>query len=688
MAEQTPAPQPTGSAAEREAILNLQFRTGTMAHHQEKEANGRVSASPVAASPATMERIEALKAAEDARIGARQAEPGQAPAQSLTPQEIRVAVLGERQGAPGAAPSPLNQPPTGAPIDHFAIIAPDFDMASHNKRATEAVELADRIGHKGFTAVHTDGSMQAIGKVNGEWMRSDGKPLQDIMAERDRDLLRGIESRSESGTRDKASAEADAVAFRSIDGKPARESAAVVMTDNGHDSPAYRDALARTTAAHEVAALSAAHEAKMWAKEDTKGQAIMDSLAERAATARSWSATEAQEQALKASREYAAEQNPSEKAFKLEDMARDAKANVYYGMHAEHATPDLTRALRALDARTDVRSSAPAYPELRPGRAAANDENSIELNTERAQQSLPAADDAKRSAWLKKGAEAAPPPAAPEAPAKPGANKVMPDEVFKPADDVTRPIPADVAKQFDRVGNKFYQPADRERTDPAFEDKGNKLQTKSDSEMISDSLVRIAHARGWDDIKVSGTEQFRRQAWIEAQQLGMSVKGYTPTEEDIALAEGRKARKAQDAEKGAPPIRARETELGPATEPKPRTEAPAPAPAQAAPAATAARERDMNHDRAEAFATKPPAAAVKQFPELAGAAAAVTAMDKQAEADGLTPAQRAVVTARVRQNVVNAIERGDLPEVKLKETLQREPEREPQSRSAPKEQTR
>ena len=61
---------------------------------------------------------------------------------------------------------------------------------------------------------------------------------------------------------------------------------------------------------------------------------------------------------------------------------------------------------------------------------------------------------------------------------------------------------------------------------------------------------------------------------------------------------------------------------------------------------------------------------VKLHPELAGAAAAVAVMDKQAEADGLNPQQRAVVAARIRQNVTNSIERGELPQVSVKETVE------------------
>lgn len=926
MAEQTPSPSvsSSGSAAEREAILNLQFRTGVMAHHLAKESDGRVSASPVpertlqawaradvedfgkvregrqdqvlpvmsnnmrtndtyratleaeapdvaaklktydretqaqfdaampssgpkpaaqslppsavetqaverindrqhlmteamhtgsrmspealakfaqadakdfanvsdgnreamsiavniqalgerypeykaalaSASPDTVKRIETLQAIDDELAGRRQA----APSTLTREQEIRVAVLGERQGAQGAPVTSLNQPPTGAAVDHFRLDAPELDMSSRHMRASEAVELADKIGHRGFTAVHTDGSMQVIGKVDGTWMRSDGKLLDDITAERDRDLLRKIEARSSNaGALNQSAAEADAVSFRSIDGIPARESAAVQMTDHGFDSPAYRETLSRTTAAREVAELNAVNDAKIAAKDDRKNAEFANdferTLRERGETARAWDANEARSQAMQAIKSYAAETDPDERAFRLMDMQVDARANRHYRALAESAVPELkqqlageearqaastgvelrsmqghravyneeagqagaevvrpdgtriafggrpalerfaaenklseddARTLRTLDARADVYRSAPAYPELRADRAAANDANSIELNTERTQQALPAADDAKRSAWLKKGAEATPAPAAPPPAPKPEGNKVLPDEVFKPADEVTRPIPSDIQKQYVRVGDNYYRPADRARTEPAFEDKGNKLQTKSDRETISDSLVRIAHARGWDDIKVSGSEQFRRQAWIEAKALGMSVRGYTPSEEDEALVEGRAARKAQaEKAKGEQPIRARETDApataAPAAAPKAPAQPVADSSAPPAPAGRPAAERDINRERADAFATKTPAAAAKQFPELAGAAAAVTAMEKQAEADGLTPAQRAVVAARVRQNVVNAIERGDLPEVKMNQTMQREPERQAPGRTADKEQTR
>ena len=105
------------------------------------------------------------------------------------------------------------------------------------------------------------------------------------------------------------------------------------------------------------------------------------------------------------------------------------------------------------------------------------------------------------------------------------------------------------AKRYLRVGDKFYHPKNTDLV--AFEDKGNKLETRSDSEQIAESMVRIAEARGWDEIKVSGSETFRREVWLEAASRGMQVKGYTPSEQDKAqLAKRASERPANDIEQG------------------------------------------------------------------------------------------------------------------------------------------
>lgn len=86
-------------------------------------------------------------------------------------------------------------------------------------------------------------------------------------------------------------------------------------------------------------------------------------------------------------------------------------------------------------------------------------------------------------------------------------------------------IPEHVKQRFVQVDNKFYFP---DKT-AAFDDKGQKLATKSENQEVIASMVDIAKARGWEKITVKGTEEFRRAAWLEASMNGLEVSGYRPT---------------------------------------------------------------------------------------------------------------------------------------------------------------
>lgn len=161
-----------------------------------------------------------------------------------------------------------------------------------------------------------------------------------------------------------------------------------------------------------------------------------------------------------------------------------------------------------------------------------------------------------------------------------------------------------------------------------YEDRGNKLETRSNSENVAENMVHAAEVRGWEEIKVSGTETFRREAWLEAAARGIHVKGYIPTEQDKQSLVKRTNSLTPD------------------------------------------RIRNENHKRmAEAFSRKNSSDAAQQYPELAGVAAALMAISKKAEADGLTPEQLAIVVTRARQNVADSIERGKIPNVKIRKEM-------------------
>ncbi len=87
-------------------------------------------------------------------------------------------------------------------------------------------------------------------------------------------------------------------------------------------------------------------------------------------------------------------------------------------------------------------------------------------------------------------------------------------------------VPEQVAERFVRVGNRFYFP----NGEQAFKDRGGRLTTPSENTEVIRSMLEIAQARGWQKITVSGTERFRREAWMQGRMAGLSVRGYRATE--------------------------------------------------------------------------------------------------------------------------------------------------------------
>lgn len=100
-------------------------------------------------------------------------------------------------------------------------------------------------------------------------------------------------------------------------------------------------------------------------------------------------------------------------------------------------------------------------------------------------------------------------------------------------------------------GLGFYVDARAET--PAFRDQGRRLAaSRPDPNAIRD-MVAIAQHRGWKAVVVEGEADFRREAWLAAQTLGIEVKGYRPTERDrqdlerrLAASDRRAARERAD----------------------------------------------------------------------------------------------------------------------------------------------
>ncbi len=207
--------------------------------------------------------------------------------------------------------------------------------------------------------------------------------------------------------------------------------------------------------------------------------------------------------------------------------------------------------------------------------------NSIEPDIEQ-ERVLPTMDDeVKRNVarmWLKKNADpvqTAEQDTPQEELGQSGGNEIDDDDVFADRNATTtyrQVVPKDVESSYLRVGNKFHYSSKPDLQ--AFEDKGNKLETKSNSERVAADLVKIAHARGWNDIKVKGSEEFRRQVWLEASLQGMQVKGYKPSDADKALLEKRERESPSNAIERDGPTQQRPTPSRPAEKPAKAAETP------------------------------------------------------------------------------------------------------------------
>jgi conjugative element/phage-associated large polyvalent protein len=85
-------------------------------------------------------------------------------------------------------------------------------------------------------------------------------------------------------------------------------------------------------------------------------------------------------------------------------------------------------------------------------------------------------------------------------------------------------IPAAVRDRFLNSGSDYFFPDGA----PAFRDRGGSLTTRSENAEVIRTLLHIAQARGWQTVRVAGSEKFRRLAWEVGGAAGVTVRGYSP----------------------------------------------------------------------------------------------------------------------------------------------------------------
>ena len=103
----------------------------------------------------------------------------------------------------------------------------------------------------------------------------------------------------------------------------------------------------------------------------------------------------------------------------------------------------------------------------------------------------------------------------------------------KPVLDLNYATAAGLDARYVRYDGRYLDP-DNART-VLFEDKGAKIKTaREDAQTVSD-MLDTAQAKNWDSIRISGSREFKRQMWLEAELRGMPNSGYSPSKEDVAM---------------------------------------------------------------------------------------------------------------------------------------------------------
>lgn len=137
----------------------------------------------------------------------------------------------------------------------------------------------------------------------------------------------------------------------------------------------------------------------------------------------------------------------------------------------------------------------------------------------------------------------------------------------------------------DRAGERRYYD-DYRRKALAIRSDANSIGSRREDLNTVRAMLTLAEARGWSEVKVSGTADFRREMWIEAQARGIVAQGYKASDLDRQEADRRRAERGQDSGRSAQSPAANEVRSAAASI-TPAVADPQRAPASVAPAPTA-----------------------------------------------------------------------------------------------------
>ena len=114
--------------------------------------------------------------------------------------------------------------------------------------------------------------------------------------------------------------------------------------------------------------------------------------------------------------------------------------------------------------------------------------------------------------------------------------------------------PESIRKRFIQAENKYFYREDENRL--AFEDKGKRMATAHNDPEVARSMVELAEAKGWDALKVKGSEAFKRTVWLQASLRGMEVDGFVPKDVDLAKLQDLRSEQGKLSSRSPSPVQA------------------------------------------------------------------------------------------------------------------------------------
>lgn len=89
-----------------------------------------------------------------------------------------------------------------------------------------------------------------------------------------------------------------------------------------------------------------------------------------------------------------------------------------------------------------------------------------------------------------------------------------------------------------RSTRRYY--ADYQQKREVMRAEPKRITTKLDDKQTVSAMLDLAQSRGWETVRLRGTPDFQREAWVQAQLRGMTAEGYKPTATDRQEAARRK----------------------------------------------------------------------------------------------------------------------------------------------------